>query len=232
MQKGEQSLGKERGHVSSFYDRYWKQPGGSPAGSAFDMEERKVLLRKALADLQAGARILDAGCGSGEFLQFLAGLGYEVTGVDLSPAAISKAKANVPIARLEAASLEQGLPFASEAFAAIWCTEVLEHLFDVHSALTELNRVLMPGGLLILTVPYHGLVKNLFIALGGFERHFNPYLSHLRFFTRKSLGTCLANGGFMAISWSGVGRCWPIWMSHFVVARKTALPSPAPEIIG
>ena len=196
------------------------------------MEERKVLLRKALADLQAGARILDAGCGSGEFLLFLAGLGYEVTGVDLSPAAISKAKAVVPVARLEAASLEQRLPFASGAFAAIWCTEVLEHLFDVHSALTELNRVLMPGGLLILTVPYHGLVKNQFIALGSFERHFNPYLSHLRFFSRKSLGDCLAHSGFMAISWGVVGRCWPIWMSHFVVARKTALPSPAPEIIG
>ena len=138
----------------------------------------------------------------------------------------------VPAAHLETASLEEGLPFASEAFAAIWCTEVLEHLFDVHTALTELNRVLMPGGLLVLTVPYHGLIKNLLIALGGFERHFNPYLSHLRFFTRKSLGACLAQGGFLALSWGGVGRYWPLWMSHFVVARKTANPSPAPEIVG
>jgi len=232
MQRDERRSGKEQGYVSSFYERYWERPGGSPAESVFAMEERKVLLRKALADLPAGARILDAGCGSGEFLLFLSGLGYEVTGVDLSPAAVSKARAAVPVARLETASLEQGLPFASGVFAAIWCTEVLEHLFDVHSALTELNRVLMPGGLLVLTVPFHGLVKNLLIALGGFERHFNPYLSHLRFFTRKSLGACLARSGFMALSWVGVGRYWPLWMSHFVVARKTAEPSPPPEIIG
>ncbi len=222
----------ERESVSSFYERYWEKEDGSLAEGTFALEERKALLRQSLAGIPAGAPVLDAGCGRGEFLLFLSELGYQVSGVDLSPAAISKARAAVPAARLETASLEQGLPFASETFAGIWCTEVLEHLFDVHSALTELNRVLMPGGLLVLTVPYHGIVKNLLIALGGFERHFNPYLSHLRFFTRKSLGACLTRGGFLALSWGGVGRYWPLWMSHFVVARKIAVPSPAPEIVG
>lgn len=232
MDADERQTKEGRGSVTAFYERYWKQEGGSPAEGAFVLEERKALLRQSLAGIPAGAPVLDAGCGCGEFLLFLSGLGYEVAGVDFSPSAISKARVAVPGARLETASLERGLPFASGAFAAVWCTEVLEHLFDVHAALSELNRVLAPEGLLILTVPYHGRVKNVLIALGGFERHYNPYLSHLRFFTRKSLGVCLANCGFTPLSWGGVGRFWPLWMSHFVVARKTAAPSSAPEIIG
>ncbi len=114
----------------------------------------------------------------------------------------------------------------------MWCTEVLEHVLDVHAGLAELNRVVVQGGLLVLTVPYHGLAKNLLIALVAFERHYNPYISHIRFYTRKSLCDCLERAGFTAISWGGVGRCWPLWMSHFVIARKTGVPGHTPQIIG
>ena len=232
MPKDKQWSEKGRMDVLSFYERYWTRPGGSPAEGGFALEERKARLRQSLGGIPVGAPVLDAGCGSGEFLLFLSRLGYEVTGIDLSPEAISKSRATAPGVRLEVASLERGLPFASGVFAAVWCTEVLEHLFDIHAALVELNRVLIPGGLLVLTVPFHGRVKNLLIALGGFERHYNPYLSHIRFFTRKTLGICIVHGGFTALSWGGVGRYWPLWMSHFLVARKTAVPSSAPEIIG
>jgi len=176
--------------------------------------------------------VLDAGCGEGGFVRFLSDLGFRSSGVDLSSVAISRAKAASPHSRLTVASLEEGVPFLTGSFAAVWCTEVLEHLFDIHGALAELNRVLMPGGLLVLTVPYHGLVKNILIAVGGFERHYNPYLSHLRYFTKRSLEACLANGGFEAFDWTGLGRCWPLWKSLFVVARKKALAGSRPEIVG
>jgi 2-polyprenyl-6-hydroxyphenyl methylase/3-demethylubiquinone-9 3-methyltransferase len=103
---------------------------------------------------------------------------------------------------------------------------------DVHGCLAEINRVLKMGGLLILTVPYHGLIKNLGIALLYFERHYNPYISHVRFYTKKSLKACLLRGGFKVVRWEGLGRYWPIWMSVFVIAEKTSLPEPRPEIIG
>jgi 2-polyprenyl-6-hydroxyphenyl methylase/3-demethylubiquinone-9 3-methyltransferase len=218
--------------VSAFYERYWEREGGSPAERVVALEGRKTLLRKAFSDLPVGAQVLDAGCGNGEFLLFLSELGYKVSGFELSPAATLKARAIVPDARLATGSLERGMPFAPGFFAAVWCSEVLEHLFDVHTAMSELNRVLVPGGLLALTVPYHGLIKNVMIALAGFERHYNPYLSHVRFFTRKTLGICLANSGFSVCSWDGVGRHWPVWMSQFVVARKTSEPIPPPKVIG
>jgi 2-polyprenyl-6-hydroxyphenyl methylase/3-demethylubiquinone-9 3-methyltransferase len=72
----------------------------------------------------------------------------------------------------------------------------LEHLFDVGAALTEINRVLRPGGKFVLTTPYHGLVKNLIVRVLAFERHYDPCGSHIRFFTRRSLKLCLEKAGF------------------------------------
>ncbi|MBM4430282.1 MAG: class I SAM-dependent methyltransferase [Chloroflexi bacterium] len=218
--------------ISDFYERYWQREDGPLADHGFAMAERQQKLQAALASIPPGSAILDAGCGNGEFGVFLAQLGYWVSGVDISESAVVRARSICPAGHFEVASLEHELPFADGTFQAIWCTEVLEHLFGVHATLAHLNRVLASGGLLIITVPYHGLIKNLAIALSGFERHYNPYLSHIRFYTRKSLCMCLRHAGFTVISWGGVGRRWPFWKSHFVVARKTSPPGPRPKIIG
>jgi 2-polyprenyl-6-hydroxyphenyl methylase/3-demethylubiquinone-9 3-methyltransferase len=150
----------------------------------------------------------------------------------LAEAAAARARQRCPDAEIRIGSLEEPLPFEDASFDAIWCTEVLEHLFDVHRALVELNRVLKPEGLLLLTTPYHGLVKNLLIALLAFDSHFNPDLSRVRFFTQHSLERCLRRAGFAPIARHGVGWMWPVWKSVFVVARKRGRPGPPPEIVG
>lgn len=219
--------------VASFYERYWQHPGDSPGDHGFDIAERKAKLQAALHQIidRHGCPILDAGCGNGEFSAFLASLGFWVTGVDISPTAIGRAQQTCPQGRFLVASLDS-LPFPGDTFAAAWCSEVIEHLFDVHAALAELNRVLVENGLLIMTTPYHGLIKNLIIAFIAFEKHYNPYLSHIRFFSRRSLSWRLRRAGFVVEKWEGVGRYWPIWRSCFVVARKVSPPGPPPGIIG
>ena len=84
---------------------------------------------------------MDAGCGDGEFVAFLRGLGFWIAGIDLSGAAVEKARRRCPDANIRMGLLEDRLPFTDESFDAIWCTEVLEHLFDVHDTLVEFNRV-------------------------------------------------------------------------------------------
>lgn len=180
----------------TFYERYWQRTGGSPGDYGFDVAKRKTKLKMVLSQIPAGASLLDAGCGVGEFSTFLSSLGYQVTGVDISTTAIQRAQGSCPQGYFVVASLQMGVPFRDDTFAAVWCSEVLEHIFDVHTALVELNRVLRTSGLLIMTVPYHGLIKNLVIAFLSFESHYNPYLSHIRFFSRRSLSTCLRQAGF------------------------------------
>lgn len=218
--------------MSEFYEAYWRRPGGSPADFGFLANERQDALRNALASIPNDTHILDAGCGNGAFSKFMTELGYHVSGIDIAEAAISRAIDTLPNDSYLVASIEQGLPFRDNEFSAIWFTEVLEHVFNTHAALAELNRILQRNGLLVLTTPYHGLTKNVLIALFGFEQHYNPYISHIRFFTRQSLTACLERAGFQVTHWAGMGRRWPIWMTQFVVAMKIGEPGEAPEIVG
>ena len=181
---------------------------------------------------ERASKILDAGCGNGEFTRFLGQCGYETTGIDIAEPALQAARAIWPVGRFFRTSLEETLPFDDAEFDAIWNTEVLEHLFDIHATLSEFNRVLGDGGILILTIPFHGLIKNIFVAIAGFERHYNPYSSHIRFFTKKSLHHSLSKAGFEWLHSKGIGRMWPFYKSLFVIARKSAPSGPPPEIIG
>ena len=215
-----------------FYENYWRRKGGALPETDPTIKDRKRRLGQFLFSLKNGAKVLDAGCGSGEFSEYIKGLGFEIVGIDISQTAIEKAKNRLPESSFYIGSLEEPLPFKTEEFDAIWATDVLEHLFDIHTCLCEFNRILKPQGYLILTVPYHGLVKNLAITLFGFKKHFNPELSHIRFFTRKSLLECLNQAGFEAILWKGIGRICFLYKSFFTVARKVKNPQQKVEIIG
>lgn len=222
--------------TKQFYEEYWRTEHVPAVGDP-TTAERMVRLREALDALFPGrragsVRVLDAGCGAGEFLAFLGRVGFTVAGVDLSAEAAERARRRCPEAEVRIGSIEEPLPFCHGAFDAIWCTEVLEHLFDVHGALAELNRVLRPEGVLVLTTPYHAFLKNVLIARLNFDRHFNPEGSHIRFFTHGTLARVLERAGFTPLSWHGIGRVRPLWKSFFVVARKTGAPGPPPEIIG
>jgi 2-polyprenyl-3-methyl-5-hydroxy-6-metoxy-1,4-benzoquinol methylase len=209
-------------NASEFYEQYWRQPEADPESGQL-VGERKALLKVALNHLPPRAKVLDIGCGSGLFTAFLEDMGFDVVGVDISETAVRYARQRYAGVRFETASVEQGLSFKNDEFDIVWCSEVLEHLFDVGAALTEISRVLRPGGKFVLTTPYHGLVKNLIVCVLAFERHYDPCGPHIRFFTRRSLKLCLEKAGFTVERWGGVGRFWPVWMSHFVVARKVSM---------
>ena len=211
---------------SEFYEAYWRAGTADPERAQL-VQERQARLRVTLARLPRGAKILDAGCGSGVFTNFFTTCGYDALGIDVSANGIQHARVQYPQLRFEVASLQERLPFDDGAFQAVWCTEVIEHLFDVPYALREIARVLAPNGMLALTTPYHGLVKNVFIALTKFDRHFDPSGEHIRFFTARSLEALLAAQGFTVETMSGIGRVYPFWMSHYVVAFKTGRESAA-----
>jgi len=101
--------------------------------------------------LPPGARILDAGCGSGRTLVELANYGGEVCGIELNSDAAELARArglgDVQVGRLEE------LPWEDGAFDLITCLDVIEHVPDDVTALVELRRVVAPGGWLLVTVP-------------------------------------------------------------------------------
>src|SRR5690349_15378705 len=131
---------------------------------------RRHVLRAAIErlPLAPGARLLDAGCGSGRMLDELARYG-RVTGVDISSEAVAASRArghHVVRAAIEA------LPFADGTFDLVTCLDVIEHTPDDRATLAELRRVTRPGGLLVATVPAY---QSLWSWHDVVNRHFRRY---------------------------------------------------------
>jgi SAM-dependent methyltransferase len=101
-------------------------------------------------------RVLDVGCGNALFTQWLRERAGEVFGVDHNPRNCRRGRREYPTLRL-AASAAEHLPFASESFDCVVCSDTIEHVDDDQAAVDELLRVLQPGGTLVLTMPQGGL---------------------------------------------------------------------------
>lgn len=200
-----------------FYDTYWRHPAAAPPAHDPLRERRLAWL---LPELSPELRVLDMGCGNGVATALLRRRCPGTVGTDISFAALRAARERSPDGRWVCATLERGFPFADASFDVIHCCEVIEHLLDVPAALRTMHRLLRPGGVLFLSTPYHGLVKNLALALFAFDRHFDPVGAHVRFFTVRSLGRLLRQEGFRVARTRCLGRFWPVWMNLVVWARK------------
>jgi 2-polyprenyl-3-methyl-5-hydroxy-6-metoxy-1,4-benzoquinol methylase len=135
--------------------------------------QRKYKLQRALRELGPGSKILDFGCGRGEFTSHLATLGFQAVGLDISPQAVEFNQRDYPHLEFVQVDPEAPAPFPDGCFDAIWSSEVIEHVYDVHGIFAEFARLLRPGGRLVVTTPYHGWLKNLLVITFAFERHFN-----------------------------------------------------------
>jgi 2-polyprenyl-3-methyl-5-hydroxy-6-metoxy-1,4-benzoquinol methylase len=106
--------------------------------------------------LRRGMLVLDAGCGSGQFAIALARRGAWVTGVDLSPEMIRRARAHAEEANVEIDWRVGEIAHLSDETAtydAIHARVLLQFVPDVPAALRELRRVLRPGSRLLASVP-------------------------------------------------------------------------------
>ncbi len=136
-------------------------------------------------------RLLDVGCGTGEWLSWMRGLGWEVEGVDFDPGAVRVARENglaVGCGTLE----EQRYP--DNSFEAVTLNHVIEHVPAPVQTLAECARILKPGGTLFLATPNTR-------ALGHrmFARHWRglEVPRHLHLFCPPAMERLLAAAGFV-----------------------------------
>lgn len=99
-------------------------------------------------------RHLDVGCGSGEFLTALAAsTELECFGIDAHRGYLDEFARRSPQLDTRWVPTSGSIPFAAGQFASVTALDVLEHVGDEDLLLSEIHRVLVPGGMLVLTVP-------------------------------------------------------------------------------
>jgi ubiquinone/menaquinone biosynthesis C-methylase UbiE len=117
------------------------------------------LIQEYFGDL-AGKRVLDAGCGKGRFARILreSNESAAICGLDISPEMLKF----VPEGIDRAAASMTALPFPSDAFNFVYATESLEHAVEIEKAVSELCRVLKPGGRIVIidkTIEHFGKLE-------------------------------------------------------------------------
>lgn len=171
-------------------------------------------------------RVLDLGAGNGALCAQLASSGYDVVGVEYDKGGIEvarKAHPAIPFHRFGVQDDPTQLRQLEQPFDAVVSTEVIEHLFSPHLLPRYAAGVLKPGGMLVISTPYHGYLKNLALAIfGAWDDHHTPlwHGGHIKFWSRKTLTKLLQDNGFEVIGFSGVGRIAYLWKSMVLVARK------------
>lgn len=154
--------------------------------------------------MRPGQRVLDLGCGEGRHLIAACALEHvDAVGVDLSLDDLATAQQRMAEFRGETKG-EQALfallagdalrlPFDDACFDAVICSEVLEHIADYRGVLTEIHRVLKPGGRLCASVP-RAWCEKICWALSR-DYHQVPG-GHLRIFKAAALQSEIESAGF------------------------------------
>lgn len=193
---------------------------------AADIKRLQFILDTLKSKLPDGATVLDVGCGNGIITRSIGDAGYQVYGIDVSERAIARAREENenPNVRFDCVSAE-ALVLEGKKYDAIICSEVLEHLKRPEDLLETLYKALADSGLLIITVP-NGMgprevlvtkpviwlqKKDNFLwkGLSRFKKVMGykgttiqsdaSDLTHIHFFTKKSLGRLAKNKNFKIV---------------------------------
>jgi len=168
--------------------------------------------------------VLDLGCGNGSFAKQLVARGLTVHGCDISASGVAEAQIQCSGGRLFVGSgYDDLLTAVGSPVDAVVALEVVEHLYDPRRFITRVREVLRPGGVLVLSTPYHGYWKNLALALSGkLDAHFTALWDggHIKFWSRHTLAALLKEQGFAVKHFVGVGRFPWLWKAMVVTARR------------
>lgn len=204
-------------------------PASHDREPTWDAQPHHVYIRpvveRYLEGTPKGAKVLDLGCGDGRFLASFEARAWKLYGLDIDAEAIERGSKRFPSVSFSVGDATRDLSatFGRTQFDVIISTEVIEHVYDPRGLVRNAFALLKPRGVLVMTTPYHGYLKNLLIAvMGKTDSHFNPLADygHIKFFSVDTLSKLLLEAGFTDLEFTGAGRFPYLWKSMIVKAVR------------
>jgi len=194
----------ETSFVADYWTKVWQGVGGPTA--AIERVKRKEefrIMMPYVATLAPGSRLLDGGCGLGEWTAYFSKLGYPTRGLDLSADTVANLKRIFPDGDYAVGDIRK-IDMAEGAVDGYFSWGTFEHFEDgLDGCLGEAHRVLKPGGLLFVSVPFDNL-RHSVAACFGAQRRQAVRARGLRFYqwrlTRGELRLYLENNGFEVLA--------------------------------
>lgn len=170
----------------------------------------------------AGRHVLDVGCGAGPGLRYLVAQGAKAVGLDHSFYALETAQKLVAKAEFILTNGAVSFPCINQSFDLVLLSEIIEHLSEAKTILTESRRILKPGGQIIITTPNLWDIRR-FVASKKWSGFADP--THINLYTPLRLVTEMREAGFSKLRWrTGIK---PLkWISAPKLHFRLALPYP------
>ena len=228
---------EETAAIEKQWTRAWQAAGG-PQGLADHIpgKEEYRAIASYLARLPKGARLLDGGCGLGDWTLHFTRAGYPTLGLDISRATVELLQRKFPEAEFTVGDIRAtGLPDACVDGYFSWGT--FEHFQDgLGGCVREAFRILKPGGWLFVSVPFDNLRHSLRAILLDAHRR-APQTQSQRFYqwrlTRGELADALAGGGFVVEDVVIIGKRQGMQrlLQHNLGLQPTGLPAKAAAVL-
>ncbi len=200
--------------INQYYEDKWMRRKREKKDKLFadQWPERELCMFYESISKYLGKKILDIGSGDGTVLDYISRRRKvkKMVGLEISKIAIEQAKKKNNNVKYFLGSADDVYPFEKEYFDTLIMTDVIEHIMDINTMLSQCRLVVKREGKLIIVTPVFNLLKKIIIASFFWESFFHPTNQHIRFFTKKSMDLIMRKHGFKRIyyrwglTWFGI----------------------------
>lgn len=189
-------LGKIDYDLADMHESYWKMlVSNMCAEYPVDDSLNQNLLLNSLNRYKKTGNLLEIGCGNGKFLQSAQGIGWQVTGIELSEKAVDIARQKYGVNVLKGPLEDTAQELKASSFDIIIMWGVIEHLQDPVGALKIVKSLLRKAGVLIIYTPnansiFHRLARTVYFSTKGlikFPMERVIIAMHVMYFTPQTL---------------------------------------------